>query len=196
MGKRLRHLRPAVFLDRDGTLIPDAHYRRDDRSLRFLKGTVDALRLLCGRRVLIFVVTNQSGVARGFFQPAMVERVHRKLAERLRRFGVRVHGWYYCPHFPGAAVERFSKVCRCRKPAPGLVEKARRRFKFDPKKSFVIGDREADMALARRAKLAGAVLVRTGAGRRTEKTLKKGAYLTVKKNLLAAVRWLIREKKI
>jgi D-glycero-D-manno-heptose 1,7-bisphosphate phosphatase len=165
--------RPAVFLDRDGTLIEDVGYLSDPSQVRVYRGAVPALRALRAAGYLLFIVTNQSGVARGYFPESAVKKVHRSIQERLKLKGARIDGFYYCPHYPGAIVKAYSKVCPCRKPKPGMVRQALKAFSVDLKKSYMVGDKLDDLHLASRAGLAGAYLVRTGNGRRSERELKK-----------------------
>ncbi len=165
--------RPAVFLDRDGTLIEDVGYLADPSKVRVYRGAAPALRALRAAGYLLFVVTNQSGVARGYFPESAVKKVHRLLQARLKSQGARIDGFYYCPHYPGAPVKAYAKVCPCRKPKPGMVRQAQKAFPVDLKKSYMVGDKLDDLHLASRAGLAGAYLVRTGNGRRSERELKK-----------------------
>jgi D-glycero-D-manno-heptose 1,7-bisphosphate phosphatase len=165
--------RPAVFLDRDGTLIQDVGYLAAPSQVRIYRGAARALRALREAGYLLFVVTNQSGVARGYFPESAVKKVHRWIQARLKAQGARMDGFYYCPHYPGAPVKAYAKICSCRKPRPGMVRQASRDFAVDLKKSYMVGDKLDDLNLASRAKLAGAYLVRTGNGRRSERELKK-----------------------
>lgn len=165
--------RPAVFLDRDGTLIRDADYLSDPGQIRIYRGVPQALKRLKKAGYFLFVVTNQSGVARGYFSEAAVARVHRALQAKLRAQGAGVDGFYYCPHYPGAPLKAYAKNCSCRKPKSGLVRRASRDFAVDLKNSYMIGDKLDDLGLAKAARLAGGILVRTGKGRRAERELKK-----------------------
>lgn len=184
--------KPAVFLDRDGTLIHDVGYLNHHSQIRLFPQTVPALKLLRKAGYRLFVVTNQSGVARGLFPESSVRQTHRKLQSLLKARGARIDGFFYCPHHPGGKVKSLSRVCRCRKPAPGMVEQAVRKYPIDRKRSFVIGDKLDDLLLARRARLAGGILVRTGKGRKSEKELAgKGLRgSTVVPNILSAARRL------
>lgn len=158
-------VRRAVFLDRDGTLIREVGYLSRLEDLEILSGVASALRRLGEEGYVRLVVTNQSGVARGYFDEAFVERTHRELRRRLREQGADVEGFYVCPHHPD-----FTGVCACRKPEPGLVLQAAREWALDLALSWVIGDKPADVELGRRAGCR-AVLVRTGYGARTEAEL-------------------------
>jgi len=149
-----------VLLDRDGTLMHDRHYLADPAGIEILPGVVEGLKRLQEAGLGLVVVTNQSGVGRGLFDAAAVERVNQKLVETLAAAGIGFAGVYYCPH-----VE--ADDCRCRKPRPGMAEQAASDLDFDLGRAFVVGDREPDLGLGR-AIGATTILVRTGGGRRTE----------------------------
>jgi D-glycero-D-manno-heptose 1,7-bisphosphate phosphatase len=170
---KLKNRKPAVFLDRDGTLIKDVGYLAEPSGIRLYRGVAQALRKLRAAGYLLFVLTNQSGVARGYFPESSVKKVHRALQARLKAQGARIDGFYYCPHYPGAPLKAYAKICSCRKPNPGMVRQASRSFAVDLKKSYMVGDKLDDLGLAVRAGLAGAYLVRTGNGRRSEREMKK-----------------------
>ncbi len=158
-------MRPAVFLDRDGTLVREVEYLSKIEDLEILEGVPGALRRLGEAGYLRLVVTNQSGVARGYFDEAFVTETHRELRRRLRAEGADLEGFYVCPHHPA-----FSGPCGCRKPEPGMVERAAAEWGVDLARSWVVGDKAADLELARRAGCRGA-LVRTGYGATTEREL-------------------------
>jgi D-glycero-D-manno-heptose 1,7-bisphosphate phosphatase len=149
-----------VLLDRDGTLMHDRHYLADPAGIEILPGVVEGLKRLRHAGLGLVVVTNQSGVGRGYFDTAAVDRVNRKLVELLSNDGIELAGVYYCPH-----VE--ADECRCRKPRPGMAEQAASELGFELGESFVVGDREPDLGLGR-AIGATTFLVRTGGGRRAE----------------------------
>ncbi len=157
-------MRPAVFLDRDGTLIREAHYLSRMEDLEVLPGVPEGLGRLRRAGFALVGVTNQSGVARGYFDLSFVEAVHREIDRRLGPAAA-LDGWYVCPHHP-----EFTGPCGCRKPEPGLVLRAAAELGLDPGRSWVVGDKPADLELARRTGCR-AVLVRTGYGRETEERL-------------------------
>ncbi|HET7218315.1 MAG TPA: HAD family hydrolase, partial [Vicinamibacterales bacterium] len=117
-------MRPAVFLDRDGTLIEEVGYLDSLERLSFFPFSVDAVRLLNRAGRAVVVVTNQSGVARGYFDEAVVAATHRHIADTLARGKARVDGFYYCPHHPDGRVAAYRIDCDCRKPRPGLLRQA------------------------------------------------------------------------
>jgi histidinol-phosphate phosphatase family protein len=132
--------KPAAFLDRDGTLMEDSGFIGDPERVRVLEGVPEALRALADAGFERVVVTNQSGVARGYFGEPDVERVHRALAERLAPDGASIDAFYYCAHLSD---------CDCRKPLPGLVRRAVAERELDLARSVVFGDRGSDISLAR-----------------------------------------------
>ena len=117
-------MRPAVFIDRDGTLIEEVGYLDRLERLTFYPWSIDAVQLLNRAGFAVVVVTNQAGVARGFFDEAFVEEAHRFIDDQIRAAGAEIAGYYHCPHHPDGSVERYSVRCECRKPSPGMVTRA------------------------------------------------------------------------
>jgi D-glycero-D-manno-heptose 1,7-bisphosphate phosphatase len=136
--------RPAVFLDRDGTLIEDIGYLRNPNDVRLLPGAAEALRELEEQGFLLVVVTNQSGIGRGLLSPADAEAVGRRFLACLEQQGAHVHGVYVCPHVPTAQ-------CACRKPAPGMLFQAASEHDVDLARSFSVGDKACDIEAGQRA---------------------------------------------
>jgi D-glycero-D-manno-heptose 1,7-bisphosphate phosphatase len=159
--------RPAVFLDRDGTMNVDVGYLSRHAELELYPYTIDALRLLRRAGYAVVVVTNQGGIGRRMISEAFVRDLHANLARRLEAAGAAVDGWYYCPHHPEALDPTLRADCRCRKPAPGMIEAAARDFDLDPSRSWVVGDKWMDVRLGHHVG-ARAILVRTGWGREQE----------------------------
>jgi D-glycero-D-manno-heptose 1,7-bisphosphate phosphatase len=174
-------LRPTILLDRDGTLTVERHYLSDPDQLALLPGTVAALRQLRQQGFLLVVVTNQSGIGRGYFSRAAVDRVHQRLRRLLADGDVTLDGIYLCPYAP-------DQPCDCRKPLPGLVHQAAAELGFDPRHSIVIGDKDADTRLGH-AVGGRSLLVRTGWGRDTERAGSHGADAVVD-DLPAAAAWI------
>lgn len=145
-----------VLIDRDGTLNVEKHYLSDPDQLELYPGAGAAIRRLNEAGFGVVVVTNQSGIARGYFDMTTLERIHARLHELLAAEGAHVDGIYICPHGPDDA-------CTCRKPLPGMIEQAVAEHGFDPAQAVMIGDKEVDVELG---KAVGAVtfLVRTGHG--------------------------------
>lgn len=132
-------MRRAIFLDRDGTLNEDAGYVHRRKDWRWLPGSLSALERLAGAGFLLVVASNQSGIARGLFSEDDVRRLHRSLDRELSRRGIRLAGWYCCPHLP-----EISGPCPCRKPAPGLLLQAASELDIDLGASWMVGDRWRD----------------------------------------------------
>ena len=187
-------MRPAVFLDRDGTLNEDVGYLDRLERLTLFPWSLDAIRLLRRAGFAVVVVTNQGGVARGLVSEPFVEEVRRVIDDRLATIGERLDGHYCCPHEPHASIPRYRRECDCRKPRPGLLHRAARELGLDLARSVVIGDKWSDVQAARSAG-AGAVLVRTGYGRSQEETPPAGLRPdAVADTLLDAVSWILRRR--
>jgi D-glycero-D-manno-heptose 1,7-bisphosphate phosphatase len=182
----------AVFLDRDGTLIEEVGYLDRADRVELYPWSIDAVRLLNRAGFLVIVATNQSGIARGFFTEAIVDDVHAHISSRLAEGGARIDAYYYCPHHPDGSVEQYTRRCDCRKPGPGLVDRAARELGIDPSASFVVGDRWLDVRLARSVGARG-VLVRTGYGA-SEERQPPGDLVAdaVADNLIAASSWILQ----
>ena len=184
--------RAAVFLDRDGTIIEEVGYLDRVERVAFYPWTVDAVRALNRAGLRVIMVTNQSGVARGFFSEAVVDEVHGRIASMLEAGGARIDAYYYCPHHPDGKIQKYAEQCECRKPGRGLVDRAARELGVDPARSFVVGDRWADVALARTVGAKG-VLVRTGYGLSEETRPPQGLVAdAVADNLVGAASWILR----
>ena len=184
-------MRPAVFLDRDGTLVEEAGYLDRLDRLVYFPYSVDAVRVLNQAGFAVVVVTNQAGIARGIVQESFVAEAHRAIADRLAAGGARIDAFYYCPHYPTGVVERYRQACDCRKPQPGLLRRAAADLGIDLARSFVVGDRWHDIA-AGRAVGARGVLVRTGLGRRDEAAPEPGTHADVIVDTLAdASAWIL-----
>jgi D-glycero-D-manno-heptose 1,7-bisphosphate phosphatase len=153
-----------VLVDRDGTLNLEKNYLSAPDQLELIPGAGPALKRLQDAGWGICVVSNQSGVARGYFDMEQLAKVHRRLEEMLARFDVRLDGIYLCPHSPDDG-------CNCRKPLPGMVHRAMADHGFDPRQAWVIGDKEVDVGLGH-AVGAKSILVRTGYGKLYESETK------------------------
>jgi len=185
----------ALFVDRDGTLILDKHYLSDPEQIEFETGAVEGLRLARDYGFKIVILSNQSGVARGYFGTETVELMNRRLLEMLERAGLTVDGVYYCPHHPKGTAAGFGTVCTCRKPAPAMAEQAAMDLHLDLRRSWVVGDKLDDVQLARVIGGRG-ILVRTGYGADQETLVEKARLREghgIEDDLLAAVKRLIAE---
>jgi D-glycero-D-manno-heptose 1,7-bisphosphate phosphatase len=182
---------PALFLDRDGTLIEEVGYLDRPERVELYPWSADAIRALNRAGVRIVMVTNQSGVARGFFSEQVVDAVHARIAERLAEGGARIDAYYYCPHHPDGKVAEYARRCDCRKPGRALVDRAQRELGIDPRASFTVGDRWLDIELARAVGARG-ILVRTGYGLTEEARPPHGLHADiVVDNLVGAASWVI-----
>jgi len=141
----------AVFLDRDGTIIEDVGYIDGCDKVKFLLGSGEAIRLLNETGFRVIVITNQAGVARGYFTEETVKEINEYVQESLAKQEAFIDMIYYCPHHVEGIIEEYRKECSCRKPNPGMIEKAVREFDIDLKNSFLIGDKISDIEAGRRA---------------------------------------------
>jgi heptosyltransferase-2 len=155
---------PAAFLDRDGTIIEDLGYLGDPHGIRFIPGAVEAMRMLRQAGFRLVIVTNQAGVARGLLTEADVRRVNEHLRALLLEAGIPLEGIYYCPHHPEHGPPEYRRDCECRKPKPGMIQRAVQELHLDAASSVVIGDHESDAALARAFPGMRGILLLTGHG--------------------------------
>jgi D-glycero-D-manno-heptose 1,7-bisphosphate phosphatase len=133
-------MRNAVFIDRDGTLIKDIPYNSCPELIRFEDYAIEFLQDLKRRNYLLIVISNQSGVALGYFSEENVYKMHAEIRRMLLPHNVQIDAFYYCPHLPGGKMKYYAKECDCRKPKPGLIYKAAKMFNIDLNNSWMIGD--------------------------------------------------------
>ncbi len=205
----------AVFLDRDGTINEEIGYLDRPEKLKLIPGAAEAIRLINASGMKAVVVTNQSGVARGLFDEAVVETVNARLRELLLAEGGFLDRIYFCPHHPTDGRGRYLLSCDCRKPAPGLLLQAAEELNLDPAVSYIVGDTLKDIEAGERVGARG-VLVRTGYGADSAAALElheeplrkiqgKAARsgdethivhpVHIAEDILAAVRWLLKDRK-
>lgn len=156
--------RPAIFLDRDGTLNEEMGYLNHLSRFQIYPWTPEAIRLINRSGFLAVVVTNQSGVARGYFDEELVHEVHGFLKKILEESGARLDGIYYCPHYPEGTGNSYRRPCDCRKPKPGMMLRAESELGVDLRRSYIISDQYRDLEMGWSVG-ARAVLVLTGYGR-------------------------------
>jgi histidinol-phosphate phosphatase family protein len=187
---RARARRGAVFLDRDGTLVVERGYLSDPGDLELLPGVPAALAALHGAGYALVVISNQSGVGRGLFPLSRVYQAMARLRRLLREHGIELDAVYFCPHRPEGG-------CDCRKPRPGLLERAADDLVLDLARSFMVGDKLIDPEAGRRAGAHG-LLLRTGYGRDEERRLEEGGVAApdgVVDDLPAAARWILEREE-
>lgn len=191
-GSASAQLRRAVFLDRDGTLNEEVGHLLRMGQFEMYPFSSRAVRRINEAGLLAIVITNQSGVARGFFPEEQVHTANAQLIQHIEAEGGRIDRVYYCPHHPEGPLERYKQVCLCRKPAPGMLEQAAAEFGIQLRESFVVGDRWVDIEVAHRVG-ASSVLVLTGAGREELDAHRAAAGQPhhVAINVEEAVRWIL-----
>ena len=190
--------RRAIFLDRDGTLCEEVGYVNHVGRVRLLPRSAEAIRLANAARFQTVVVTNQAGVARGYFDESLVHDVHDAVRAMLAERGARLDAIYYCPHHPEVGAEAYRRDCDCRKPKPGLLLRARDEMGIDLASSYMVGDSVRDLG-AGRAAGATTVLVLTGYGRgEWEHQAHRWAAPPdhVAEDLLDAMRWILQREGI
>lgn len=176
---------PAVFLDRDGTLIRDVGYLRQIDEIEILPKVPEALRLLREAGFKLVLVTNQSAIARGWLSENELAAIHGALTAALERRGARLDAIYYCPHHPTEGNDRYRTDCTCRKPDRGMIDRAAAELAIDSSISYVVGDQKTDIDLARRIG-AKAILLRG----RASLAYEHGA-VAVADDLWTAARWIV-----
>jgi len=151
----------AVFLDKDGTLIPDIPYNIDPEKIALSDNSIEGLRLLSAAGYKLIVISNQSGIARGYFSESQFLWVIKTLHELLEAEGIMLDGFYYCPHHPAGIVAKYAIDCDCRKPMPGMLLKAAEGHQLDLKQCWMIGDILNDVEAGNRAGC-GSILIDNG----------------------------------
>jgi len=162
--------RIGVFLDRDGTLNGEGDYIRTPDDLHMIPGAAEAVRKLNARGIVTCIISNQSGVARGFLSENDLVPIHAKMEREMQEGGATINRIYYCPHHPTAGVPPYNIDCGCRKPKPGMLQQGARDFGIDLTRSFVVGDSIVDVQ-AGIAVGARTILVLTGYGAATQETI-------------------------
>src|SRR5215211_3500981 len=181
----------AVFLDKDGTLIDDIPYNVNPDLIRLSTGALEALRLLQDYGYQLLIVTNQSGVARGYFREEQLQQVEARLRELLSSAGVFLTGFYYCPHYPGGEVSQYAVECTCRKPQAGMIYKAALEHHLDLEATWLVGDILNDIEAGNRA---GCQTVLVDNGHETEwdmTSIRQPTFMV--KNLMEAAHMIVAE---
>lgn len=185
---------PAVFLDRDGTIIYQVELLHDAKQLRLLPGAANAIRLFNEASLPVIVVTNQPVVARGISSPDDVSNIHRLLNQRLARHNAHIDAFYFCPHHPNATIEQYRQICECRKPNPGMIIRAAAEHNLDIRCSVLIGDTTQDVLAGHRAGVS-TILVNTGHGGRDPWQYDSPPDFKAPNLLAAAHLWLSRVRQ-
>ena len=141
----------ALFLDRDGVINKNLGYVYLAKNFIWLKNVKKAIKYACSKKYLVIVITNQSGVARGFYSENDIKILHNKINKQLRLINCKIHGFFYCPFHPSFGNKKYKKNSYLRKPNPGMIFKAAKKFNIDLNKSLMIGDKKIDMIAAKRA---------------------------------------------
>jgi len=155
--------RPAIFLDRDGTIIHQVELLHKPSELRVFKDAFGAIKMFNELGYMVVIITNQPVVARGIIGPKEIDEIHAVLVERLTKRGAKIDAIYYCPHHPKANMKKYHMACKCRKPDIGMIMESAKKFNIDLKKSFLVGDSTQDALAGNRANVK-MILVRTGHG--------------------------------
>ena len=185
--------KPAVFIDRDGTINEQMGYINHLSRFIIFPGVIEAVRLLNAHDFWVIVLTNQGGVARGYYPIELMHEIHAFFMSSLKKNGAIIDSIFYCPHHPAGIIPEYSMECNCRKPKIGLVHQALEAFDIDMSKSYMVGDRHVDIELASRIEIDG-VLVKTGYGLgEIDYVLPqqpiKPSYIA--QDLLEAVKWIL-----
>lgn len=188
---------PAVFLDRDGTINEQMGYINHISRFIILDKVPEAIKLLNESDFFTIILSNQSGVARGYFPIELVDETHASLMSSLKRWGAYIDGIFFCPHYPRGKIPEYCIECDCRKPKTGLIDQACTSFDIDMSRSYMIGDRHTDMEFASRAGLKG-IMVETGYGLGDIKYIlpnKDIKPVYIAENLFSAVNWILNNDK-
>jgi len=187
----MKKMNKAFFLDRDGVLIEEVNYLNSIEQVKLIGTAAEALNIIRKHGYMCIVVSNQSGVARGYFPYDTVKSVHKHIDLLLENSGTKpVDGYFFCPHHPKGIVPEYSVPCECRKPKPGLIFEAAAKYNIDLGQSFMIGDKKSDIKAAENAGLKYAVMVRTGHGN-VESSMEEGLDTHLASDIKEAVLYCI-----
>ncbi len=194
--RREAGMNKAVFLDRDGTINVEKHYLYKIEDFEFLPGAIDGLKMLQDLGYMLIVITNQSGIARGYYTERDFWNLNCWMIATLKKNGIVINGVYYCPHLPDAVIEEYKVVCNCRKPAIGLYERAVEDFKIDMGSSWAVGDMMRDCSICDRVGCRG-ILVGNSEKKEKLERVRLGRYKDIRyaADLLEAARFIVEDKK-
>lgn len=148
-----------IFLDRDGTIIKDKKYLSMPEEVEFINGVDIALKKFIYSGFQIIVISNQSGVGRGYYKIEDVEKTNNRVKQELSDISIPILAFYYCPHYIGSSMKKYNIKCDCRKPSPGLITRAAKDYNIDLNESFMIGDKESDVLTGINAGLKNSYLI-------------------------------------
>jgi D,D-heptose 1,7-bisphosphate phosphatase len=190
----------AVFLDRDGTINEEVGYLDSLDKFKVIPSAYEAIRLINESGMKVVVISNQAGVARGFFTEDFVKITHEHLETALRKKGAYIDNFYYCPHHPTEGIKPYRKDCNCRKPASGMLLRAAQDLNIDLTRSYLVGDRFNDMEAGKKIGVRG-VLVKTGFGQGLlqddgpDEATAENKPDFIAEDILEAVRWILKDRE-
>jgi D-glycero-D-manno-heptose 1,7-bisphosphate phosphatase len=190
----------AVFLDRDGTINEEVGYLDSLDKLKVIPNAYEAIKLINLSGMKALVITNQAGVAKGFFTEEFVNLINERLQADLHRMGASIDKFYYCPHHSTEGIGIYRQVCKCRKPAPGMLLTAAQELNIDLERSYLIGDRFRDMEAGKKVGVKG-ILVKTGFGQGLlqddgpDEATPEGKPEFIAADILEAVQWILKDRK-
>lgn len=177
-------MRKVIFLDRDGTINVEKSYLHKWEDFEFEKNAIEGLKKLKNLGYEFIVVTNQSGIGRGYYTEEDLVTLNNQMTEKLKEFGIEILECFYCPHHPEKGIGKYKVDCNCRKPNPGMLLEGIKKYNVDIENSFMIGDKKGDLEAGKKAGLKS-ILVLTGYGKKIEEEVKEN-YL-IAKDLLEVV---------
>ncbi len=187
-------MKKVIFLDRDGTINIEKSYLHKSEDFEFEVKAIEGLKKFIELGYELIVVTNQSGIARGYYTEQDLIKLNDFMMDELKKYGIEILECFYCPHHPEKGIGEYKKDCDCRKPNPGMLEEAIKKYNIDRKNSFMIGDKKGDLEAGQKAGVTS-ILVKTGYGLKTYEKLEKNKKYLVGENLLEISR-MIEELKI
>lgn len=195
-NRRKAGMNKAVFLDRDGTINVEKHYLYKIEDFEFLPGAIEGLKMLQDAGYMLIVITNQSGIARGYYTEEDFCILNGWMTATLKKNGVVINGVYYCPHLPDAVIEKYKAVCDCRKPAMGLYKMAVKDFNIDIDYSWAVGDKMRDCSICADFGCRG-FLIGNSETKKVLEQVRLGEYKKVRYavDLLEAARFIVEDKK-
>ena len=143
----------AIFFDRDGVLIKNYKYNCDTGKIKWLKGVTKTIKLLNSKKIKVIVVTNQSGIGRGYYSEQDLKKFHNTMNKHLKKIFAKIDKFYYCPYHPKASIKKYRKTSNDRKPGNGMITQALKNFNLDKSKCFMIGDQKSDFLSAKKTKI-------------------------------------------